>query len=537
MAGFPLSFLTDRIFRTNTDENGNLFGAKNTDKALLELVDNLSNGETIIGRVLSVSKDSFRILTNQNVTINAKAEGNILLKEGTSVLFEVSKGQGGRVSLRPLYQNTNERNTATEALRQAGLPVNGRTLELIARRMEYGEQIDRNALLDAYKDVALFEDAPVKYIVDLQKMDIPVNEINLEQYESYMNMENAVSESFETVSGEITDELNGLVELALSDLSESEDLLQASNAYSRLFSLTEGLKEFADSLEATDTPSLDYSKEDIDALVNVLKESGMETSETEKLYDESEHPLRPATVLKSLLTDLEGMLETVERAKEPSEIIPRESIKSFINTDEFRNAFVKSFASQWSLEKSKITDKKEIKALYERISDETVKLAARLNETLPKDSPAVSNLTNLSHNMDFMQALNNYVPYVQLPFHSEGDNHTSELYVFKNKHPLGSENGELSAFIHLDMKNLGPTDVFVKMQNTNISTHFTLKDEATLRFIESNLHYLDKRLNDKGYNMNSKASVSEDCSSPIEKMIDSTTSRLMISRNSFDARV
>lgn len=532
MAGFPLSFLTDRIFNTNTD-SGNIHEiAAKADKALLELLDGLSNGETILAKVLSVKEDSFQILTSDNITINARAEEGVMLTEGSNVLFEVSKSPDRGVSLRPLYQNTTQVDTASAALKQASIPETARALEFVARRMEYGEPIDRNSLLEAFKDVSLNPEAPVKYIVDLQKMDIPVTTESLVQYEAYENMENSVAESFSEISKSLSDEITKAVLNTIPTDSESANLA-AFNDTLKLFS---GLSEYFEGIEEANVEirqDYAYTSEELKALVNEFEKANVSPTILTKMAG-SNSSYTPSAVLTGILKDLTPPLNYIDGTNLTA---PEESRSALSESEIIKSVIEKAFSSQWSLDKDKISDKKEVRDLYERLFSETHKLLETLTQNAPKDSPLAAQVQNLSSNLDFMNALNQFVPYIQIPFKSESGNKASELYVFKNKHSLAGGDGEVSAFVHLDMTHLGPTDVYVRLKGTAVTTNFTLMDEETLEFIEQNLHFLDKRLTDKGYSFKSEANVSEKFVSPVERMLSETTERVMIQRTCFDARV
>ena len=544
MAGFPLSFLTERIFGTDTSNDTNILNSRNN-QALLELLDGLSNGETIVGKVLSSNDKSFKILTNDNVTISARAEAGLELTEGQSVMFEVQKGQdSSKVTLRPLYQNTNTEATAEAALRQAGIPVNERSIEMTARNMEYGNPIDRNALLDSYKDVMTFTETPVKYIVDLQKMDIPRTELNLTQYESYMNMENSVSEALNSITDSLLNEISETLSSGFENVSLGSETVD--------FSLFNGLENFVDKLPDVNSGSLSLTSDEVNDFTQLLKNNGFSTVSIENIPVETDN--NPGAILKALLADLKttvlnsdftGVNVSISETGEDGTVTEENSatlfdasrISELINDKAVKNLFMRTLGSQWSLEKENTGDKQEVKDLYSRLFSETKGLSDALSQSLPKDSPVLQNLNNLSNNIEFMNALNSYTPYIQIPFRTDGSVNNSELYVFKNKKGLGDEGGELSAFIHLDMETLGPTDVYVKLNGQHVTTNFTLKDEETLEFIESNLPFLNRRLAEKGYSLESKFETIKGKKAPVQTMLSNTTSRIMVAKTSFDARV
>ncbi|MCR5309897.1 MAG: flagellar hook-length control protein FliK [Lachnospiraceae bacterium] len=541
MAGFPISFLSDLVNRQTGDSSiyslnkaANI--ADSNQAALMSLLDGLSNGETIIGKIMASSEGSIQILTGDNVLINAEISEGVSLKTGQTALFEVNKSADNHVSLRPLYQNTASEETAASALKQAGLPVNERTMEFVARSMEYGNPIDRNSLVSAYRDVALFPEAPVKYIVDLKQMNIPVNEANIEQYRAYLNMENSVSEAFTDISGSVSEEFAALTEEALSSLVSGEENT-VNPGFSKALEFLGSLSEFAGSME--EIPG-DRSLIDPERLAS-LKENLVKFTETSALdeltvSDESVD-LSPAKVFKAFLTDTGNMLQKLsENGGKLPEGTDIQALKSLL-TENLKDLLTRTFTSQWSLDTDKIGDKKEIRDLYERLFEQSGKLLTGLTENLGKDSPVTARVQTLSDNLQFMNSLNNFVPYVQIPFRGENGNNASELYVYKNKKSLSDGEGEISAFIHLDMESLGPTDVYVKLKDQAVSTKFTLKDDETLTLVHEHIDFLNKRLNEKGYSFSSEMITMKDPVPPITDMLLNKTDRIMVAKTKFDARV
>ena len=57
----------------------------------------------------------------------------------------------------------------------------------------------------------------------------------------------------------------------------------------------------------------------------------------------------------------------------------------------------------------------------------------------------------------------------------------------------------MTAFLHLDLENLGSTDVSIRMKDKNVKTNFYIADDASYDLIEKHLPVLEKRLAQKGY--------------------------------------
>jgi|GEM_PF-1456369 len=569
---------TDINQNQTTAADASVAASDATKQAVLEMIDNLSVGDTILGKVTAQTDKSISILTQGGVTINAQNSSSVNFEKGSLILFEIQKVSGRDISIRPLYQNTNLQNTAQSALKQAGLPINERSLEMTARNMEYGNPIDRNSLIEAYRDVALFPEASVKSIVDLKQMDIPINDANLSQYKAYINMENSVSEAFSKISDSLIDDV--IKGLNVTDESAEQFGFEAlkNPMFDALSNLTDSLSEVL-----SGNQKIDVSK-DISALISDAKELNITLNNTETLLsslDEGKGSV--GDVLKAFVSDITSEssfvaaneVQTEENAENSGNInvsveakealsVPEKEIGALIkneNTavndnpaennirdvlgdisrlfekDSVKDLFNKVFSSNWSLDVDKLKDKAEVKHLYEKLFNDTRNLLNAINESAEKFTGAKEGINNLRENIEFINDLNHYIPYIQIPFHNDENSANSELYVFKNRKNLASSDGELSAFIHLDMSNLGPTDVLVKMRDMHITTNFTMKDEDTLIFIEHHLDYLDKRLNEKGYSFEASVSTKNDEISPITRMLAENERHLLFSDTSFDARV
>jgi len=549
--------------RTNTEVNsgvttGNEMSAatiSNANKqALLDMISNLSAGDTILGKVLSQSGKNLSIITQDGYTINAKNDTQVNLEKGTPILFEVQKRSGREISLRPLYQNTSIQKTAEVALNQANLPVNSRSLELTGRNMEYGNPIDRHALAESFKDAAMFPEASVRTIVDLQTMGIEVNEKSISNYQAYVNMEDSVAQSFSEISdaliGNLIDEISvsEIPEVVIS-VSEDGNYILPDLSKELNLSMTDTLLQIAESLETEGIKSdVVISMSEFDELVNDARESGIIADNLiNSSLDVSENGFSPISVLKAIIEDINNPVsaKAFPELSDSETSVPNEafvfdvqaSLTDFLSKDSMSNLVKKAFSSQWTVGRDKLDDKTEIKDLYSRLFTQSRNMLDILSQNTDKNQNISDMVQNMRSNLEFLNDLNNYVPYLQIPFHSSETGDGSELYVYTNKRSLTDKDGEVSAFIHLDMESLGPTDVYVKMRDQHVSTKFTVKDEDTLIFLEHHLDMLDRRLKEKGYSFDSSVNTGKAERSPLEQMLYDTQRHLVLQDTSFDARV
>ena len=298
--------------------------------------------------------------------------------------------------------------------------------------------------------------------------------------------------------------LNTVEEFA-SVLDKNESMPELSEAVKNL---TEGVKEEINRYMA---PKAEQALTPEEQAVTNLRVDNRESTQ-------AEHPMTEALAKQALpeeiATDLSERLKTG-----------------------LKDVFDKYFTSNLTLNEQELPDKAKIKDLYEKLYSETRKISSALEEAVPKENPAAPKITLLNNNIDFMNALNNFIPYVQIPFRGESGAKAGELYVYRNKSGKGIEGDEVSAFLHLDMDHLGPTDVYVKMRGNNVNTEFTLASEESLDFIEKNMDFLNKRLSDKGYSLTTEGKVKERTKTPIEEAFEQSISKVLIARTSFDARI
>lgn len=534
MADFSLTEFTEKLL--NFDSKADAVSLKNIEsKALLDLLTGLSNGETLIGKVMSVSDDSITFSTdNYSKPITIKTENGVSLKKGSVVMFEVNKYADNRVALRPLNTNVSSENTIKAAVTASGIPFNDKAFELTVRRMEYGLPIDRNSLAGAYLDVSKNMEMPVKCIVDLQALSVDVTKENLSAYENFLNMKNSFYESFKEM-GDLFSEALFTDELSLGNLEniKNEENLQKADYPESVkeYFLNELSKvsKFCNALDKNAClPKLSF---ELSKLTEEVKDYFFESEKEDFSFENDNENKENVLEQKSLKTENKKSFLTEESLKEDIKELPK------IVKEKVSNLFKEAFLDEFSLKKHEMESKIAIKDLYKKLIFENAKLTKAFEDVFTKDSPIVLKPSSVNSNIDFMNELNHIIPYVQIPFKSDNTNKTGELYVFKNKGSKTEKEGEVSAFIHLDTDNLGPTDVFVKLSLSKVTTNFTMDNEESLLFIEKNLSLLEGRFKEKGFDFNGKADLNLKTKSPIEIAIENSLFKLNVSNTSFDARI
>ncbi len=109
---------------------------------------------------------------------------------------------------------------------------------------------------------------------------------------------------------------------------------------------------------------------------------------------------------------------------------------------------------------------------------------------------------NLESNINFINQLNNYSSYVQLPLSIFNRNTTGELYMLKK----GSKNKKLdpenmTVLISLDTDNLGRVDTLLSVNRNNISTNFRLENSEVFPLLRDGHKLLYNSLLEKGFRL------------------------------------
>lgn len=338
-----------------------------------------------------------------------------------------------------------------------------------------------------------------------------------------------------------------------------KDKLAGENTQAELSAALEQLESTVQSEAAVSTEKGELSGKEAAALksemASVAEEKSENVQQRVKTLGEKEMLLpEDRDTLASLVKAAGGSAEKVSQmqlgllgkeaiyqlVKELSEkaVTPKqqEAVKELFVSREFQKIFRGKMTDQWTLDMEEHLEKETVSKLYERLNEQTKQLTKALLGAAGTDSPIIKSVQNVRENVEFMNQLNQLYTYVQLPLKFNKSSAHGDLYVYTNKKNLAKKDGNISAFLHLDMEHLGAVDVYVAMEQSRISTNFYLEDEESLALLEKNMDILTKRLKDKGYRAEAKLMLREQSENVMEEIIKTDRNISMISEQSFDVR-
>lgn len=493
-------------------------------------------GQTLRGEIVSRNGGEIQIRISEDMVLNARVDQSIHLDIGQNVTFEV-KSNGTALSLSPLFTNISADVNVLKALEMAGLPVNETSVSMTKQLMEAGLPVNRSSLQQIYREINSFPGYEVSDVINLHRLQMPVNEANLQQMAAYRNgnhqLLNAISDVLELLpeaaeamreSGN-TDGWTALYRALLPQMAETaeapETLLTPETAQTPQ-ETGESMRQTASGIAQGSLPEADQTAagktvQEIaeGALQQINPEDSQEaqkvSADMQRLLGFTERmelsPQEKLQLTGQFLQLAQGDTETgsfFKLAGQLLELADRggqtgRAVSELFSDKTFQKLFTEQLREQWTLRPEEIAQSGKVEELYRRMNRQLRGLQLALEAGGQGESAAFKAVANLSQNLDFMNQINQMYSYIQLPLQLKGSDAHGDLYVYTNKRSLADNDGRVSALLHLDMEHLGALEVYVTLESGKVATRFTVADDATLDFLEAHMDILTQRLKKRGY--------------------------------------
>jgi hypothetical protein len=531
----------------------------------------MKNGDTFTAKVVRNNGSDVTLKLPGGNLINARLGSEMSITEGQNVTFQV-KNNASSISISPLLTNTATDVSVLKALDQASLPVTDTSTAMVTEMMKAGLPIDRASILDMYSGISANPQAPVSDVVDLAKLGLPATPENLENIGNYKNLSYQIDRGMQDIADKTGQALmdmissgdtknaaglmNTLIDTALSHISEIEDpyieegmqsgsaagtdTMQTGNAENASNAIP---NEAGNPQEASDPAAraLELLKAMQDpGAAEGAKASGINEGQTAAVNVENTGAQngslqnisfkdafdQTVTLMRTLTGDSEyqpagtaDLLRDIslfqQKALESGDM---SGLKKLLSSDPLKSLTLDVLKNEWSIQPSEVADKDKVESLYRRLNGQLSMLKEGLAAAGAQNTPAFNAVNNMSSNIDFLQQINQMYAYIQLPLKlSGGDSAHGDLYVFSNKKNMTSDDSVVTAFLHLDMDNLGPVDVYVSMDvkaGGKVSTSFTVADDETLDLLNDHMDQLTERLKGRGYDLKCSMKLKDDDTEP-----------------------
>ena len=184
---------------------------------------------------------------------------------------------------------------------------------------------------------------------------------------------------------------------------------------------------------------------------------------------------------------------------EQSEAGEQKEWKQLFGNKAYQKLVRHSFELQWTMSPEQVAEKTKVSELYQRLQNQLHRLEQAFQSAAKQVEIPRTSVTNMEQNLEFMNQMNHIFQYVQLPLKLAGENAHADLYVYTNKKEKRGENEELSAFLHLDLNQLGETDISVKMLRKDVRVEFFLSSPSACKLMQSHSDDLREMLEQIGY--------------------------------------
>ncbi len=198
-------------------------------------------------------------------------------------------------------------------------------------------------------------------------------------------------------------------------------------------------------------------------------------------------------LIKQLDAQTASLLSKLHNMESLAEQSPHKELKA--QADNLKGLFVKLDSDDNQL----LNPMKLFRDLQDSVSN--IKNLASQLSGFARDS--MMNLSgSLDSNMSFLNQLNNYSSYMQLPLSMFNKDTTGELYMLKR----GSKSkkldpSNLTVLISLDSENAGRIDTLLSIDKKDISTNFRLENSDIFPILKENHRELYNSLLSKGYRL------------------------------------
>lgn len=520
----------------------------------------LQTGNVFEGTVTDISDGQVLLTLANGEKISARLEGQIQLRLNQAMFFEVKSNTQTQIAIKPYLNGDSSNPTLLKALMQAGMGVTADNLEMVRTMMEEQLPIDKNSLNQMMRQLAMFPKAEPSVIAQMNKLGIPVTEANVQQFSNYKADTAAIMKELENVLEQLPKSIAGEGDTAgqmtaknmqlMDILFGGETIEQSQDAGAKAQELLAKTEDGSVTIKSGEQQAADIAKE-LQQILSTAEDGMQKTSAAGEGIQQADAAREGAqqadaakqaegrqmpsatqgslgeilgkegaasleqqlkaleTDGKQVLFDKNGNLNTGMSAEEflknlnqlfkENEFPQKEALFKLFSGKEYQTILKKAVENQWYLEPQETGSKETVEKLYNRLQtqmnrmDEFIKQAGSGTEGLQK---AVADVRG---NIEFMNQINQIYNFVQLPLKMNGQNVNSELYVYTNKKNPRDMDGELSAFLHLDMDHLGSTDISVKMKGTAVKTNFYMADDASYELILAHAEELAERLENKGY--------------------------------------
>ncbi|MBU5334571.1 flagellar hook-length control protein FliK [Anaerocolumna aminovalerica] len=216
---------------------------------------------------------------------------------------------------------------------------------------------------------------------------------------------------------------------------------------------------------------------------------------------------------------------------------PESSIRRLFSSKEYKTLMKEELISKWTLTPNSLTKEGIVDDYYENLAKQLTDIKGFISSSFQGSQENLQGQAgHLQDNISFMNQINEFFTYFQLPIKLKEQVANSKLFVYTRKKERRTAEEGISVLLHLDMEHLGPLDIHVDLHNKNLVSRFYINDNDTSNLISSNMPLLEAALERKGYSLNAEVLIREKDMNIVEEFTKQEENTSFVPRYNFDIR-
>lgn len=476
-----------------------------------DMLSKLSIGDTVRVQVLDVSSKSLVLRLPDGTMINASSLLELDVNLGDFLDLKVNHKVDGQIFVEVATQTGTESATMDELkikLMSMNIPLN-------EKNMEMAQQMVKNNIAFTKENFQLIANLMKQHgqaspdkISFMLGNDIVVNQKNITLLDNFVQHKHQLGQQLKV----LIEQLNTLK----NDVMVTNAAYRGNTGGNTANAVNNALEN-----SVSESHNMAANTQTQQALPSEYGQAGRmlgeELSKSQGSFSDSQGQTTPMSVEESTVAG--KMNVKLEQAQSLFKELIQNKEGDLLEDKQFRGELMRTFADskQHRLEdvlKSlfKIVDRaagdklaREINAekLVKELSDALNTIKTEIEGLSTNEKNAVFNtIHHIQDNLNFLDQLNRFTTFVQIPVNINGQETTAELYIFKdNRNKKKIDPSNATVLVSLFTANLGQVEAVVNIFNKNVETVFRSEEQGILEFIRKNSTPLYNLLDAQGYRL------------------------------------
>ncbi len=454
-----------------------------------QILSKLSIGDTIRVQVAEQTSQTLVLRLPDGSFINASSMLELDVHLGDFLDLSVNQKTDSQIFVEIVKENVDSNIKGDELklkLQAIDIPVDSKSIEIAQEMIKNNISLTKENFQKINQFIKEHHQITPEKATFMTASDIPVNDKNIAQLEQFIQHKQLVGEQLK----QLTELLDTIIKHEnLSNTGKqmdapkvvhdrSEDIQQPNTTQqTNTTQQPDQGQKIENEKQTNSSMQIDNNQETLSQLKNIsLKLNGqdihlIEQQEDEQLLLKDKKVPNEQNILKEtkgLITLVKSLFKVIDNTRTNS--IPQE-----IQEDKLLKELTKTFDT--------------IKGEIENINSD-------------EKQSIISTIQDIEDSLRFMDQLNKFTSFIQIPININGQDTTAELYVLKDgnkKKKIDPSNATI--FLSLFTINLGRIETLVNIRGKSIECTFRSEDKDILTFIKKNSMPLYHLLDAQGYKL------------------------------------